>query len=66
MWIYQSPLSYWDWRHHGRIVGAVETAACVICLILLWRRFSGAFARAAIALAFLALAGPILLFSALL
>ena len=66
MWIYESPLSYWDWRQHGRIVGALETAACVTLLVILWRRFSGKVARAAIAAAFLALAGPIILFGALL
>ena len=48
MWIFESPISYWDWRHHANWVQPVEIAACLGCLWILWRRFSSVFAKAAI------------------
>ena len=38
-WIFQSPVSYWDPAHHGRVVGAVEVALALACCAILWRRF---------------------------
>lgn len=48
-WIFQSPLSYWDPRHFGHIIGPIEIGAASICLVILWRRFQHWGARAAIA-----------------
>ncbi len=38
-WVFRSPFSYWDPRHHGPIVGALEWGICLVFLIALWRRF---------------------------
>ena len=37
--VFNSPLSYWDRSHHGGLVSLVETAAGIICAIVVWRRF---------------------------
>jgi hypothetical protein len=38
-WVFESPLSYWDGRHYGNIIGPLEVALCLGLLVLLWRRF---------------------------
>ncbi len=38
-WKFISPVSYWDPRHYGGIVGTIEMVLSVACLALLWRRF---------------------------
>jgi len=40
-WIFQSPVSYWDGRHYGNIVGPIEILASLVCCVVLWRRFKG-------------------------
>ena len=40
-WIFESPLSYWDPAHHGRLIGGIEVAAVLACAVVLWRRFTG-------------------------
>jgi len=50
-WIFESPVSYWDPRHFGGILGPIEALLCLILLVLLWRRFEGPLARGAILLA---------------
>lgn len=40
-WVFYSPLSYWDPRHYGNIIGPLEIAMSLILGIILWRRFSG-------------------------
>ncbi|WP_284164009.1 cobalamin biosynthesis protein CobQ [Frigidibacter sp. SD6-1] len=45
-WMFRSPVSYWDPRHHGQIVAPVEMALAILCTAWLWRRFSGWRARA--------------------
>lgn len=54
-WVFQSPLSYWDHRHHGAWVGKLEFALALGLCLLLWRRFQSWPARAAIGLAAAAL-----------
>ena len=49
MWIFESPLSYWDPRHFGAWLGAFEIALAVALVVLLWRRFERPLPRAAIA-----------------
>jgi hypothetical protein len=40
-WVFASPVSYWDRRHYGDIVGSVEIGLCLILTVMLWRRFRG-------------------------
>lgn len=46
---FESPLSYWDERHHARTVALVETALVCLAASALWPSAGGA-ARAALAL----------------
>ena len=50
-WIFSSPISYWDSRYYGSIVGLFEMVLAFGLCIILWRRFSGWPARAAILVA---------------
>ena len=59
MWIFESPLSYWDNRHYGRIVGALELAACLAACVILWRRFQHWAARGVIGLAVTSQVAPV-------
>ena len=38
-WIFASPVSYWDSRHYGNIVGPIEIALSLACCAWLWRRY---------------------------
>lgn len=49
LWIFESPVSYWDPRHYGAWLGAFEIALAVALVVLLWRRFERPLPRAAIA-----------------
>lgn len=62
-WIFQSPVSYWDPAHHGRIVGALEIVAALIACIFLWRRYLGAWMRAFIVVLALVQAVPGIMFA---
>ena len=53
-WIFESPVSYWDVRHYGGVVGPIETALALVVAIILWRRFPSVLARTAIAAAAIA------------
>ena len=66
MWVFESPVSYWDHRHFGRWIGAAEVVACIVLLLVLWRRFSGLPARTGIAVSLAAIAAPAVLFGFLL
>lgn len=50
-WRFQSPISYWDERHHGDIVALVELALALGLLAVLWRRFRSWPVRLALGLA---------------
>jgi len=52
-WVFQSPLSYWDPAHHGRLIGALEIALSLFFCGLLWRRFASPVMRAVISFAML-------------
>lgn len=62
-WVFQSPASYWDPAHYGRVVGPLELLLCAALAVVLWRRFAGKTARAWIILGLLAEAGPPILFT---
>ena len=47
-WIFVSPVSYWDPRHHGVAAGWAEAGLSVALAVILLRRFRGAIARAVI------------------
>lgn len=44
-WIFQSPVSYWDSRHHANWIVPVTVAACVLAYLSLWRRETGIWGR---------------------
>ena len=50
-WRFASPVSYWDPRHYGRIVGGLEAIAAGACGVVLWHRFPTRAARVAVVLA---------------
>lgn len=62
-WIFESPLSYWDPRHYGNIVGPAEVLASLGCCVLLWRRFVGRWMRAFIVVLGLAEMTPGIMFA---
>ena len=61
-WIFESPVSYWDPRHYGLIVGPIEGAICLALLVVLWQRFQGWGARSLMVVAGLMECVPALLF----
>ena len=48
-WVFASPVSYWDPRHHGGIVGPLEAAGTLALAALVWRRHRAPAARAIVA-----------------
>ena len=50
-WKFISPVSYWDPRHYGGVVGMIEIIASLVCLVILWRRFQVIWQRAILFLA---------------
>ena len=58
MWIYESPISYWDRNHYGAIVGTVEIVVSLLLCAYLWWKFRGWIARSVIALAALTQLAP--------
>jgi hypothetical protein len=48
-WRFASPVSYWDPRHYGLIVGPLELAAVLAGCIVLFRRYESRAARTVIA-----------------
>ena len=45
-WIFESPVSYWDPNHYGRIVGMIEMLVAAALCVWLWRRFRTILMRA--------------------
>ncbi|WP_425090748.1 cobalamin biosynthesis protein CobQ [Tropicimonas sp. S265A] len=45
MWVFESPVSYWDSTRYARLVAPIEGAACLALVVLLWRRFRSWTAR---------------------
>ena len=50
-WVFQSPVSYWDHRRYGDVVGVAEGALVLALCALLWFRFRSVWARVTLALA---------------
>ncbi len=57
-WVFQSPVSYWDPNHHGRVLTPLEIAASWAICVGLWRKYIGRIFRGLIAL-FAALQLPV-------
>lgn len=38
-WVFESPVSYWDGRHYGNIVGPIEVLCVAVLAVILIRRF---------------------------
>lgn len=57
-WKFISPVSYWDPRHHGGVVGIIEMVASLVCLVVLWRRFRAIWQRGILVLAALMQSAP--------
>lgn len=49
-WIFESPVSYWDWRHHGRIVGMIEMGLSGALCVWMFFRFERLWERVMILL----------------
>ncbi len=50
-WRFSSPISYWEPDRYGVIVGGLEGLLAIGLIILLWRRFSASWVRAALIIA---------------
>lgn len=44
-WIYASPVSYWDSNHYAHYWQPIEIVIALICIIIIWRRFSSIWVR---------------------
>jgi len=64
-WIFQSPVSYWDPAHYGRIVGALEASAVIAASLVLWHRYAGRWMRALICVLAEAQIGPSVMFASM-
>ena len=60
-WVFASPLSYWDRRHHGGLVGPLEIAATLALGAWLLARHRSAAARAVVAALMVAEAAPLVM-----
>lgn len=60
-WVFVSPVSYWDRRHYGGVVGPVEIVATLALCAWLWTRHRGVAVRFAIAALAVAEAAPIVI-----
>lgn len=62
-WIFESPVSYWDPNHYGRVVGAIEVLVSAVICVWLWKRFKTGLMRLIIALLAVAEIAPSILFA---
>lgn len=60
MWIYESPLSYWNRDHHGGIIGTIEMITCVVLCGYLWMQFKTLWPRLLILLALAVQLAPVI------
>ena len=57
-WVFASPVSYWDRRHYGGVVGPAEALLTLALAAWVWRRHRSAAARATVAALAAAEAAP--------
>ncbi len=65
-WVFDSPVSYWDRRRYGDIVGVAELAIALVTIALLWRRHNVIWARLALGVALFGILAPFQLWAHLL
>ena len=58
-WVFESPVSYWDNRHYGWIVGPIEMLVSFALCVILFFRFDSLRSRAVICLAALTQVAPV-------
>jgi len=46
-WIFASPVSYWDANHYAHFWQPVEIAIALVCVLVIWRRFTSIWVRLA-------------------
>ncbi len=61
-WKFISPVSYWDPKYFGHIVGPVEVALVIASAIYCWRKYSGRYIRLLVLVLTLFEAAPIIMF----
>jgi len=61
-WKFISPVSYWDPKYYGHIVGPVEVGLALVASVYAWRKFSGRVMRGIIAVLALLEVAPIVIF----
>ena len=57
-WVFRSPLSYWDNRHYGGIIGPIEALVSLFFCLLLFMRYESLRSRAVIGAAALTQLSP--------
>ena len=62
-WVFRSPLSYWDNRHYGGIIGPIEILISFAFCVLLFFRFGSLWSRALICMAGLMQLSPIIIWA---
>ena len=62
-WVFVSPVSYWDRRHYGDVVGPVEIALVLALCVWLWTRHRHVAVRAVIAALAVAEAAPLVMWA---
>ncbi|WP_299842200.1 cobalamin biosynthesis protein CobQ [uncultured Roseovarius sp.] len=62
-WVFRSPLSYWDNRHYGGIIGPIEILISFAFCVLLFFRFDSLRSRALICMAALMQLSPVFIWA---
>lgn len=65
-WVFHSPVSYWDRRHYGGIVGALELGVALAMIVILWRRHRVIWTRLLLSVALFGILAPFRLWAQLL
>lgn len=66
MWKFESPISYWDPAHYGRVAAALEALFVVFLSVIIWRRFPSRWTRTAVVLGALLTIAPFIVFGLIL
>ena len=62
-WKFISPVSYWDPKHFGHIVGPIEVGMVIAASIYIWRKFTGFAIRGLTAVLAILQTAPFVIFS---
>ena len=61
-WKFTSPVSYWDPKYYGQIVGPVEIGLALVASVYAWHKYRGRVMRGIIAVLALLEVAPIVIF----